>query len=132
MQDYAVARRAMVDSQLRPEGVADAAVVNALANLPREKFVPAAARAKPGRTAVGRIANVSCAVDNNSRARPMPAAPGPMAEWLRRGLQIPARRFDSGSGLHLHFLRLEEKALNPAAQIDDDSAKLAIKLPFGP
>ena len=24
---------------------------------------------------------------------------GPMAEWLRRGLQIPARRFDSGSGL---------------------------------
>ena len=23
-----------------------------------------------------------------------------MAEWLRRGLQIPARRFDSGSGLH--------------------------------
>ena len=26
--------------------------------------------------------------------------PGPMAEWLRRGLQILARRFDSGSGLH--------------------------------
>ena len=28
---------------------------------------------------------------------------GPMAEWLRRGLQILARRFDSGSGLHAHF-----------------------------
>jgi hypothetical protein len=28
------------------------------------------------------------------------ALPGPMAEWLRRGLQILARRFDSGSGLH--------------------------------
>ena len=26
-------------------------------------------------------------------------ASGPMAEWLRRGLQILARRFDSGSGL---------------------------------
>ena len=26
---------------------------------------------------------------------------GPMAEWLRRGLQILARRFDSGSGLQL-------------------------------
>src|SRR5688572_8435415 len=25
-----------------------------------------------------------------------------MAEWLRRGLQILARRFDSGSGLHPH------------------------------
>ena len=24
-----------------------------------------------------------------------------MAEWLRRGLQILARRFDSGSGLHI-------------------------------
>ncbi len=45
MQNFAVARRAMVDSQLRPEGVADAAVVNAIANLPREKFVPAAAQA---------------------------------------------------------------------------------------
>ena len=29
---------------------------------------------------------------------------GPMAEWLRRGLQILARRFDSGSGLHLFKL----------------------------
>ena len=26
-----------------------------------------------------------------------------MAEWLRRGLQILARRFDSGSGLHTAF-----------------------------
>ena len=26
-----------------------------------------------------------------------------MAEWLRRGLQILARRFDSGSGLHFSF-----------------------------
>ena len=28
-------------------------------------------------------------------------SPGPMAEWLRRGLQILARRFDSGSGLQI-------------------------------
>ena len=28
---------------------------------------------------------------------------GPMAEWLRRGLQILARRFDSGSGLHFNL-----------------------------
>ena len=27
-----------------------------------------------------------------------------MAEWLRRGLQILARRFDSGSGLHFFWL----------------------------
>ena len=29
-----------------------------------------------------------------------------MAEWLRRGLQILARRFDSGSGLHFPFFSL--------------------------
>ena len=45
MQDFGAARRAMVDSQLRPEGVVDAAVVNAMASLPREDFVPDAARA---------------------------------------------------------------------------------------
>lgn len=31
-----------------------------------------------------------------------------MAEWLRRGLQILARRFDSGSGLQISFYRLRE------------------------
>jgi protein-L-isoaspartate(D-aspartate) O-methyltransferase len=45
MQDFAARRRAMVESQLRPEGVVDAVVVNALANLSREKFVPSAGRA---------------------------------------------------------------------------------------
>jgi protein-L-isoaspartate(D-aspartate) O-methyltransferase len=45
MQDFAAARRAMVESQLRPEGVVDVVVVNALAKLPRENFVPASARA---------------------------------------------------------------------------------------
>ena len=33
-----------------------------------------------------------------------------MAEWLRRGLQILARRFDSGSGLHF-FIRLQLESL---------------------
>lgn len=45
MQDFGAARRAMIDSQLRPEGVVDAAVVNAIASLPREDFVPGSARA---------------------------------------------------------------------------------------
>ena len=45
MQHFGAARRAMIDSQLRPEGVVDAAVINAIASLPRENFVPPAARA---------------------------------------------------------------------------------------
>jgi protein-L-isoaspartate(D-aspartate) O-methyltransferase len=43
--DHAAARRAMVDSQLRPEAVTDTAVLAAMAAVPREEFVPAAARA---------------------------------------------------------------------------------------
>ena len=42
--DFAAARRAMIDSQLRTSGVTDPAVVAAMGRTPREDFVPAAAR----------------------------------------------------------------------------------------
>lgn len=42
--DFAAARRAMIDSQLRPSGVNDPAVLDAFARIAREEFVPAAAR----------------------------------------------------------------------------------------
>jgi protein-L-isoaspartate(D-aspartate) O-methyltransferase len=45
MMDFAAARRAMVDSQLRPQAVTDPVVVAAMASVPREEFVPAEARA---------------------------------------------------------------------------------------
>lgn len=38
--DYAAARQAMVDSQLRPQGVNDPAVIAAMSAVPREQFVP--------------------------------------------------------------------------------------------
>ena len=38
--DFAVARTAMVESQLRPQGVADPAVIEAMRRVPREKFLP--------------------------------------------------------------------------------------------
>ena len=38
--DFAAARLAMVDSQLRPLGVTDAAVLGAMGSLPRERFLP--------------------------------------------------------------------------------------------
>jgi protein-L-isoaspartate(D-aspartate) O-methyltransferase len=38
--DYQAARQAMVDSQLRPQGVNDPLVVEAMASVPRELFVP--------------------------------------------------------------------------------------------
>ncbi|MCZ8320513.1 MAG: protein-L-isoaspartate O-methyltransferase family protein [Novosphingobium sp.] len=42
--DFAAARRAMIDSQLRPSGVTEAGVVEAMARIPREDYVPTAAR----------------------------------------------------------------------------------------
>ncbi|WP_294004384.1 protein-L-isoaspartate O-methyltransferase [Sphingomonas sp.] len=45
MTDYSLARRAMVDSQLRPQGVTDRRVLAAMGTIERERFVPEAARA---------------------------------------------------------------------------------------
>ena len=38
--DFAAARAAMVESQLRPQGVTDPLVLGAMASVQREKFLP--------------------------------------------------------------------------------------------
>jgi protein-L-isoaspartate(D-aspartate) O-methyltransferase len=42
--DFTAARRAMIESQLRPEGVTDHAVLEAMDSVPREQFVPEESR----------------------------------------------------------------------------------------
>ncbi len=42
--DFEAARRAMIDSQLRPEGVTDGAVLAAMGSIAREDYVPQGAR----------------------------------------------------------------------------------------
>ena len=42
--DFAAAREAMIESQLRPEGVTDRAVLEAMAKIEREKFLPSHTR----------------------------------------------------------------------------------------
>ena len=42
--DYTEARSVMVESQLRPEGVTDRALIDAMRSVPRETFVPAGVR----------------------------------------------------------------------------------------
>lgn len=44
MQDFSLARRTMVDNQLRPQGVTDRRVLDAMGKLERERFVPEASR----------------------------------------------------------------------------------------
>jgi protein-L-isoaspartate(D-aspartate) O-methyltransferase len=66
--DYAAARQAMVDSQLRPQGVNDPAVIAAASLVPRELFVPE--EQKP-------LAYVDRAVPlGEGRAMPAPAVVG--------------------------------------------------------
>ena len=43
--DYQVARHNMVENQIRPNRVTDIRVINAMANIPRERFVPEGAEA---------------------------------------------------------------------------------------
>lgn len=43
-ESFETMRRAMVESQLRPEGVTDARVIEAMGDVPREDFVPVARR----------------------------------------------------------------------------------------
>ena len=45
MQDFSLARRAMIDSQLRPQGVTDRGVLAAMAKVERERFAPDRSRA---------------------------------------------------------------------------------------
>lgn len=59
MQDFSLARRAMIDNQLRPEGVTDRGVLAAMASVERERFAPEADRVlayfdRPLRIAEGR------------------------------------------------------------------------------
>ena len=42
--DFAAAREAMIENQLRPEGVTDPAVLNAMGRVEREKFLPSHTR----------------------------------------------------------------------------------------
>jgi len=44
LDDYAIQRRDMVDGKLRARGIASAAVLTAMAKVPRERFVPEAER----------------------------------------------------------------------------------------
>ena len=40
MTDFAIARSRMIDSQIRPNGITDGRIIQAMALLPRELFVP--------------------------------------------------------------------------------------------
>jgi protein-L-isoaspartate(D-aspartate) O-methyltransferase len=83
MEDFAVARRKMVDSQLRTENVTDHEVLAAMGAVPREVFVPSGQ--KPLAYLDRDIAL------NDSRARSM-MRPAPLARLLQLAEVVPADR----------------------------------------
>lgn len=103
--DFAAARQAMVDSQLRPEGVSDPAVIAAMSAVPRENFVPdeqkalayvdraiplGEGRALPAPAVLGRLLNALAALPGE-RALVVGAATGYSAAVLARmGLKVTA------------------------------------------
>jgi protein-L-isoaspartate(D-aspartate) O-methyltransferase len=97
MQDYSRARRTMVDSQLRPEGVTDRGVLAAMGSVERERFVPEAARAlayfdRPLKIATG-------------RAMMPPAALGKLLTGLAPRAGERALVIGSGTGYSAALLR---------------------------
>ena len=126
MQDFSLARRAMVDSQLRPEGVTDRAVVAAMGSVERERYVPEAARAlayfdRPLKIAPG-------------RAMMPPAALGKLLSGLAPRAGERALIIGSGTGYSAALLRsigLDVIALESDKQLADAATEAGIETVSG-
>jgi len=97
MQDFSIARRAMVDNQLRPEGVTDRGVLAAMGSVERERFVPDSARALAYFDRPLKIAN--------GRTMMPPAALGRLLSALEPAPGERALVLGSGSGYSAALLR---------------------------
>ncbi|ABC64674.1 protein-L-isoaspartate O-methyltransferase family protein [Erythrobacter litoralis] len=88
--DYAAARRAMIDSQLRTSGVNSTAVLARMLSVPREDHVPASAR---GHCYMDR----AIALDNGGTLA-QPVSHGKMLSEARPNLEDSALIVENGSG----------------------------------
>jgi len=110
--DFAAARLAMVESQLRPQGVTDRAVLQAMGALPRERFVPEESRS----------------LAYADRAAPLGegrflTAPGALGQLLTQMMPLPGQRalvVGAGSGYSaavLEAMGLEVAAVESSAAL---------------
>ena len=110
--DYAAARKAMVDSELRPQGVNDPLVVEAMGRVAREQFVPAE---------YGPLAYLDRSVDlGEGRALSPPAATGLLltAMALRPGQRALVLGAGSGySAAVLAAIGLDVTAVESSAEL---------------
>jgi protein-L-isoaspartate(D-aspartate) O-methyltransferase len=110
--DFAAARAAMVESQLRPQGVTDPAVLAAMGSVPREKFLPPETRP---------IAYVDRAVPmGDGRFLAAPAVLGALLDQMRPVRGERALVVGAGSGYSaavLQTMGLAVTALESSAEL---------------
>jgi Protein-L-isoaspartate carboxylmethyltransferase len=125
--DFAAARQAMVDSQLRPQGVNDPSVIAAMSLVPREKFVPDEQRT---------LAYVDRAIPlGEGRAIPAPAVTGLLLTALAA---LPGERalvVGAGTGYAAALLAemgIRATALETSATLVAAAKKLRVTVAEGP
>jgi protein-L-isoaspartate(D-aspartate) O-methyltransferase len=125
--DFKAARLLMVESQLRPEGVVDPAVVAAMGSVERERFVPEAARS---------LAYVDRAIPlGDGRFLSAPAALGQLLTQMMPERGERALVVGAGTGYSAAVLAemgLEVVAVESSADLAGRARKLGVKVVEGP
>src|SRR5205823_1679475 len=125
--DFTAARAAMVDSQLRPQGVTDPAVLGAMGSVPREQFLPDASRP---------LAYVDRAVAIGPGR--FLAAPAVLGQLLMEMIPLPTQRalvVGAGTGYSAAVLRaigVDVVALESAPELGGKARELGIEVIEGP
>ncbi len=125
--DFAAAREAMVESQLRPQGVTDPAVLAAMGTIERERFLPSHTRP---------LAYVDRAVAlGEGRFLPAPPVLGQLLTQMRA---LPGQRalvIGAGTGYSAAVLQrmgVQVTALECAPALAAEARKMAIDVVEGP
>jgi protein-L-isoaspartate(D-aspartate) O-methyltransferase len=124
--DFAAAREAMVESQLRPQGVTDPAVIAAMTRIPREKFLPSHTRP---------LAYVDRAVSiGEGRFLSAPAVLGQLLTQMMPEVGQRALVVGAGTGYSaavLGAMGLEVIAVESAPELAAAARKLGVKVVEG-
>jgi protein-L-isoaspartate(D-aspartate) O-methyltransferase len=125
--DFATARQAMVDSQLRPQGVTDPAVLQAMGSIEREKFLPPETRP---------LAYVDRAVSIGEGR--FLSAPAVLGQLLTQMMPRPGQRalvIGAGTGYSARVLAaagLSVTALESSATLAAKARELGVEIVQGP
>ena len=125
--DFAAAREAMVESQLRPQGVTDPAVLAAMGTVERERFLPS--HTQP-------LAYVDRAVSIGEGR--FLAAPTVLGQLLTQMMPLPGQRalvIGAGTGYSsavLQRMGVQVTALERAPALAGEARKLGIEVVEGP